>query len=201
MNRALSCALLAAGIATAAPAEAQHILPFSVEARAGTAAVVGSLPTGGDEGISAARGGLGYGANVAYHVLPLLSVYGGWDRYQFRSLILVNGVSVKDTYVDQGFSVGGRSAVPVAALLGVSPWVRAGALFRTLELSRSGTRSPRSTGFEAGAGLDIPLGLPLGLLSLTPGISYRAYPADLGADTGKEDTKYVDFSLGLKARI
>jgi hypothetical protein len=75
--------------------------------------------------------------------------------------------------------------------------VRGGVLFHDVELSGVDEKSDRSTGFEVGAGVDIPLGF---VLSFTPGVLFRSYtPSFDGTDDGK--VQYFDLSVGLKASL
>ena len=197
MKKIYTLALLALGVAGATPAEAQ-LLPFAVEARGGLAFPLDDFPTDAAGGTEAAEGGVGVGVNGSFTFFPGLAVYGGWDRYAF-GVDAASGAAEDAEFVDQGFVVGGQLSLPLGALVGVSPWVRGGALFRTLELADGGAelQSERSTGFELGGGVTIPLGL---ILSFTPGVTYRTYKPDFGEGSDGA-AKYIDVSLGLRARI
>ena len=195
MKRAFSLALVASVLA-AGGASAQSILPFSAEVRGGLGIKNGEFREA-DTDISTASGGVGVGASVAFGFLPGIAVYGGYDRYVFNATVL--GVDAE--YIDQGFVAGARIAPPVGALLGFNPWVRGGVLFHEVELTEVEEKSDRSTGFEIGGGIDIPLGM---VLSFTPGILFRSYkPSFGGGETGTADgsVQYFDLSLGLRARI
>jgi hypothetical protein len=195
MKRAFSLALMA-GILATSSASAQSILPFSAEIRGGLGIKNGEFRES-DPDITTASGGVGFGANVAFDFIPGVAVYGGYDRYSFNATVL--GVDAE--YVDQGFVAGARIAPPIKALLGFQPWVRGGVLFHDLELTDVNEKSDRSTGFEVGGGIEIPLGL---VLSFTPGVVFRSYsPSFGGGDIGTADgsVQYFDVSMGLKARI
>ena len=195
MKRAFSLALMA-GMLAASGASAQSILPFSAEIRGGLGITNGEFREA-DPDISTAPGGVGIGGSVAFGFLPGIAVYGGYDRYVFNATVL--GVDAE--YVDQGFVAGARVAPPIGALLGFNPWVRGGVLFHEIELTEVDEKSDRSTGFEIGGGIDIPLGL---VLSFTPGVIYRSYsPSFDSGETGTPDgsVQYVDLSVGLRARI
>ena len=197
MRKIYTLALLALGIVGATPADGQ-VLPVALEARGGLAFPLNDFPTGGAGGGEGAQAGAGFGVNASFSFLPGLAVYGGWDRYAF-GVDTEGGAGEDAEFVDKGFAVGGLLSLPVATLAGVSPWVRGGALFRTLDLSDGGADlgSERSTGFEVGGGVTIPLGL---VLSFTPGVTYRAYSPQFGDDS-EGSVKYVDVSLGLRARF
>ena len=195
MKRAFSLALMA-GMLAASGAPAQSILPFSAEIRGGLGITNGEFRES-DPDISTAPGGVGVGATVAFGFLPGVAVYGGYDRYVFNATVL--GIDAE--YVDQGFVAGARIAPPIGALLGFNPWVRGGILFHDIELTEVDEKSDRSTGFEIGGGIDIPLGM---VLSFTPGVIFRSYsPSFDGGDTGTADgsVQYFDLSVGLRARI
>ena len=195
MKRAFSLALTA-GVLAASGASAQSILPFSAEIRGGLGIKNGEFRES-DTGTTTAPGGVGFGANAAFDFLPGVAIYAGYDRYAFNTAIDSFGGSVDAEYVDQGFVAGARIAPPVGALLGFRPWVRGGVLFHDLELTEANEKSERSTGFEVGGGIDIPLGM---VLSFTPGVIFRSYaPSFDGTDEGK--VQYFDISMGLKARL
>ena len=192
MKKVLSCALLAASALAASGAEAQ-ILPFSFELRGGMGFKTEEFRPS-DVGTTTASGGVGVGANVAVDFLPGVAVYGGYDRYSFNAE--VQGVDAE--YIDQGFVAGAKVAPPIGALVGLRPWLRGGVLFHELELTEVDEKSGRTTGFEVGGGIDIPLGL---VLSFTPGVIYRQYSPDYGDDANDGKVSYFDVSLGLKARL
>jgi hypothetical protein len=202
MKRLVSSGLLAIALVAASDAQAQGILPFSIEARGGLAFPTSDFPTG-NGGVGEAENGVGFGVNAAFNFLPGVAVYGGWDRVTFGAGDTLLGGGDAE-FIDQGFAVGGKLSLPLGLLVGVSPWVKAGALIRTLDLEGNegeslfaGEASGRSTGFEVGAGVDIPLGL---VLSFTPGVTYRTYKPDFGGESD-DAVSYVDVSLGLRARI
>ena len=197
MKNAFSCALLLAGVLAASSASAQSILPFSFEVRGGLGIKTDEFRPSDTE-TTTASGGVGIGANAAFDFLPGVAIYGSYDRYSFNTSIASFGSAVAEEYVDQGFSAGAKISPPLSALLGFSPWARAGVLFHTLELTGVSETSDRSTGFEVGGGINIPLGL---VLSFTPGVIYRQYSPDYGDDTSDDKVSYFDLSLGLKARL
>src|SRR5690606_10661724 len=109
--------LALAGSATAA--SAQGIIPIAVEGRGGLA-----LPQGGWDAAGSIDTGYGYGFNIRMQVLPLISVYGGGDKYTFGR----SGSGDADAS-DAGRHLGGQVSLPLAAFTGVSPFAFAGLVF------------------------------------------------------------------------
>lgn len=203
MRKIFALALLV--LAPAAPAAAQGVLPIALEARGALAFPIADFPLGRSGMTADTEMGVGIGVNGSFAFFPGVAVYGGWDRYAFGvddDSLLGAGEA---EFVDQGFAVGGKLSLPLGMLVGASPWIRAGALFRTLERpGEQGTvglgaegRSSRSVGYELGAGATIPLGL---VLSFTPGVTYRSYTPDFGHGSERR-VKYVDVSMGLRASL
>ena len=206
MKRLFSGAAFVVALLVSTRADAQGVLPLTFEGRAGIAFPRGEFPIGSRGGANAAETGVGFGGNASFNFLPGVAIYGGWDRYTFGAD--GEGILGSDEaeFVDEGFVVGGKLSMPIGFLTGFSPWVRGGALFRTLEVTGDeGTvqvgdhlKSSRSTGLEVGGGLEIPLGL---VLSFTPGVIYRSFEPDFGETGADEKVSYLDVSLGLKVRL
>jgi opacity protein-like surface antigen len=173
--------LAAAGLAGSAQAQTLPTTPVSLEVRAGAA-----FPTGDLADI--AKTGYTVGGNVSVAVSPMLSVYGG---YTFNSF------SAKDDGTSDGsanFRVEGPEAgvklnIPMPAG-GVAPFIKGGALYQKYsvsvssdDLSGSFSDNQYRWGFEAGAGVSVPLG---NRLSVTPAVTYTkvehatAVKADIG---------------------
>lgn len=192
----ISCAL-----AVAAPAAAQGMSPFAVEARAGFA-----FPTGDFAADDAVESGTGFGVTGVFRLTPAFGLYAGWDRYAFEGEDDPEFPGVSAEIVDSGLAAGVQLSLPTAGL-GLSPWLRGGALYRkaeadvqTGEFGSFGSESDYSLGFEVGGGIGIPLGQ---VLTFTPGVRYRAYQPeyeDLGVST-EGDVAYVSIDLGLTARF
>jgi opacity protein-like surface antigen len=191
--------LLIALLATAvvARADAQGIIPIAVEGRAGLA-----LPQGDWNDADNVETGFGYGLNLRLQLLPLISVYGGWDRYSFG----VEGAEEFDA-VDSGLNLGGQISLPLSAVTGVSPFAFAGILYnRTTTVFESGGvmvegESDNELGYEVGAGLAFPFAPTL---SLTPAVRYRSHTAEFprgGADQLERTVSYLAFDIGLKLGI
>jgi hypothetical protein len=194
-NTRLVLLTLAAAAAFAAPVQAQlpNVTPFSLEVRGGLA-----LPTG-DFGDGDVESGITYGANATFHFIPLLGIYGGYTRNEF-------GGEDDADLTDEGFSGGLRLAIPTP-LIPIDPYVKAGVVYNTLEISGSeggvtvGAESDRSLGFEVGAGIGIGLGPKL---SLTPQVTYTKYSPDFGENGLGDivpDVSHIRVDVGLRLRL
>lgn len=174
--------LAAAGLAGSA--QAQAILPttpVSLEVRAGA-----DFPTGDLSDI--AKTGYTVGGNVSVAVAPMLSVYGG---YTFNSFSAKDDGSSDGSasFRVQGPEAGVKLNIPMPAG-GVAPFVKGGALFQKYSVSVSGDGLSGSFsddqyrwGFEAGAGVAVPLG---NRLSVTPAVTYTKveHATSVKADIG-----------------
>jgi opacity protein-like surface antigen len=173
--------LAAAGLAGSAQAQATlPTTPVSVEVRAGA-----GFPTGDLADI--VKTGYNVGANVSVAVSPLLGVYGG---YAFNSYSAKDDGSTDGSahFRVEGPEAGVKLNIPAAG--GVAPFIKGAALYQKYSVSVSGSGASGSFsdnqyrwGFEAGAGVAIPLG---NRLSVTPAVSYTkvehatAVKADIG---------------------
>lgn len=187
------------------PAGAQGVLPFAVEVRGG-----GAMPTGDWNEEEAIDNGVGFGANIQVSVAPMLSIYGGWERYAFpldtEEDPDFEGVEADAT--DSGFRLGGQITVPLSGLAGASPFVFGGLTYGKMEVEASDGSSSISfesdgaVGFEVGGGVAISVAP---MLSLTPAVRYRSHSAEFDAfqDLGGEETtvSYVSLDVGLKLGI
>ena len=182
--------LLAGGSGAAA---AQGLLPIAFEGRAGLALPQGEWNDGG--GLDT---GFGYGVDLRVQILPLITAYGGWDRYTFN----VSGSSADAE--DIGFHLGAQASLPLSALTGVSPFAFAGLVFNRTTLSFGDgdsvvVESDRGFGYEVGAGLAFPF---MPTLTLTPQVRYRAHGADFPSTIASDQTvAYLSFDLGVRVGI
>lgn len=194
MKKLMTAGLVAAALGVGGTAaEAQGILPVAVEVRGGYA-----VPTG-DLGDSDVDDGLGFGVNAQLAVMPMLSVYGGWERYSFG---IDTGSSDADAdVVDSGFRVGLQAGLPFTPFIGVSPFVFAGGIYNStsLEGSSGGVSvsldSDRSLGYELGGGLAIPVGPAL---QLTPAVRYRSHSVEFDDTDSDSDMSYFTAEIGLR---
>ena len=187
----VAAALVAGG---AASASAQGIIPLAAEVRGGLA-----LPQGDWNDNDALGTGFGYGFSIRMQLMPLISAYGGWDRYTFN----IDGPVDADAE-DTGFQLGAQVSLPLSLVTGVSPFAYAGALFNTTTTTiGDGTRtseSDRGIGYEVGAGLAFPFAPTL---TITPQVRYRTHGAEFHDGAGGQDltVSYLSFDLGLRLGI
>lgn len=140
--------------------------------------------------------GVGLEMNVRYRMMPHLAVYGGWDWHHFPTdgPLAGSDLDVEDT----GYAFGLRFEHPLASR--VAGWMRAGGIANHIELENGAgdiiADSGHGLGWEAGAGLTIPVGQRV---SLTPGVRYRALTRDLdiGGSTSSMDLRYVVAGMGV----
>lgn len=193
MKRLITAGLVAAALGVGGTAaEAQGILPIAVEVRGGYA-----IPTG-DLGDSDVDDGLGFGVNAQIAFMPMLAAYVGWERYSFG--IDTETDSVDADITDSGFRFGLQATLPFTPFIGVNPFVFAGGIYNSAEMSASGGGvsvsgdSDSSLGYEFGGGLAIPLGPRL---QFTPAVRYRSHSVEFGdADAG--DMSYLTAEVGLR---
>lgn len=192
-----TASMLAALLSVATAANAQGILPIAVEARGGYA-----IPQGDWNEGDALSNGFGYGLNLRLQILPLISLYGGWDTYNF-DLEDVENADARDS----GLHLGGQIALPLSAVTGVSPFAFAGVVYNRTEMGIEDggvtveVESDDGFGYEVGAGLAFPFAPTL---SLTPAVRYRSHSAEFpGGEDGENDTtvSYISFDVGLKLGI
>lgn len=175
----------------AAPAQAQGA--FTVEVRGGV-----NTPTETFVDTDLERG-VGLEGTVAFRVMPRVSVYGGWDWN--RRSVEDRLFGAEGRLVDAGY-VFGVKFTPATSRF--SPWLRAGALYNNVELEDANGRAIAETdrvwGWEAGAGIDVPIG---GSLRLTPGVRYRRFEPSLGlgSATFESTLAYVVLDVGLAIRF
>jgi hypothetical protein len=188
MRKSIVCAALIATVAAPRLALAQS--PVSLEV---TGSGVVPTQTLGGAGLGT---GFGFGANVRVRFMPHLAAYAGWELHHNSSDELITGRStgVEDT----GYTLGLRFEHPLTA--GTAYWVRAGGLYSHIELENTEgdviSDSGHGMGWEAGAGIAIPVGARV---ALTPGVRYRSLTRDLrvGGVPNSVTLSYVSFWAGL----
>jgi hypothetical protein len=181
--------ILLATAARTAGAQRLPDLPISVEVRVGA-----GIPTGEfaeDEPGVGAEAGPAFSAGALFHVSNALSVYGAYSRTHFVCGAC-DAAGLDEQLVDAGAEFGVQ-VVPVR-LAGVSPWVRAGGVYRQLTFSGEGDQlaSDPGIGFEAGGGLSVAVTRSV---SIAPGVRFRTYAARL--DLGELPSRTVDVSQVL----
>ena len=197
--------VMSAVLVCGGPAGAQGVLPFAVEVRGG-----GAMPTGDWNEDETIENGLGFGANIQVAVAPMVSIYGGWERYSFPIETEEDpdfeGVEADAT--DTGFRLGGQVTLPLSGLAGVSPFAFGGLTYGKTEVglgdgsSSISFKSDGAVGFEVGGGVAISVAP---MLSLTPALRYRSHSAEFDAfqELGGEETtvSYLSLDVGLKLGI
>lgn len=190
MRRIYTFAMLVGGLlAVVTPAGAQGFFPLALEVRGGAA-----FPTGDVKDVFGAETGTSYGVNATVQATSLLGIYAGYERAELG----VDGtVFGEGDLTDEGFAFGGKLSLPFGGLMGLGPWLRAGAVYNSLTVD--GALSDREYdsgfGFEVGGGLSIPLGM---VVSVTPGVRYRSYSPDVsGVGADDLDVSYIVADLGL----
>lgn len=175
---------------------------MSVEVRGGV-----GIPTGDWNDEDLLEDGYGLGFDVRAQVTPQIGVYAGYEMVVFGAdeevLDAPPGVDIEAT--DAGFRAGVELNVPLASAPSVTPFLQAGIIYNSLEISVSDgdaseeAESEESLGFEAGVGLTVRVGPRL---DVVPSIRFRQHEIeyeDFGA--GTEDAQYVLISVGLRFRI
>jgi opacity protein-like surface antigen len=152
--------VVAMGTAGVQDARAQAGIPLAVEGRVDAAFPMGDFADRVDNGF-------GFGAGAAVQVVPGVAVYGAWSRTTFDIPSLGDRSAV-----DEGFSAGLTLAIPGGGML--QPWVGAGIVVHSLELSFDVTDQSDDPGLELAAGVAIPLAPHV---RLTPAVGYRRWKA------------------------
>lgn len=199
IRRLLAPALVLSAV-LATTASAQGTLPITIEVRGGAA-----IPTGDfDDG---AGTGWGLGATVRYAVTPNVDLFAGFDRFEFGTDEELDDEDIDFGISDSGVRAGARFSFQT--LGSVQPWLEGGLLFNRSTVSiGDGTtsidvNSEWALGFEAGAGIAVPLSPRV---SLTPGVRYRVHEAEFELDEVEEgpqsiDVTYFAIDLGVNIRL
>jgi opacity protein-like surface antigen len=188
MRRIIAVASAIATVAGAGVAGAQS--RWSIEASGGAAFATEKIG-GADLGT-----GIGLEVNGRYRIMPHLAVYGGWDWHHFPVEQPPPGgdMDIEDT----GYAFGFRFEHPLAGR--TAGWLRVGGIANHIELENADgdivSDSGHGLGWEAGAGLAVPIG---DRVRLTPGARYRALSRDveMGGVTAAVDLRYVTLGMGI----
>ena len=155
-----------------------------------------SEPTGLD-----ADAKLGFGALLFLPVRSRISLYGGGGQEYFDC---EDCPGDDDEVITSGFEAGVKIPLP-AEDTPLHPWVRAGLVYYTVDVTRGGleAESDWNLGFQAAAGLEFPVGERF---SIAPGIRYQTFSAELddpGIDVPslESDVSYFSFDLGLRFKL
>lgn len=173
--RTLLAALLALAALplAAAPAAAQGISMFTLEARAGMAFPVDDFAGRGEVGALVE-------GTVRLAPLPFVAAYAGWSMADFGIDAGASMAGLDTRLRDTGIRAGAELSVPLAGLLsGVAPYINAGLLFNRARVRVPGdgtntlpAKSDRSRGHEIGVGARVKL---IRRLSIVPELRYRSY--------------------------
>jgi hypothetical protein len=190
--------ILLASAAQTAGAQRLPDLPISVEVRAGAGIPMGEFAE--DEPGVGAEAGPAFSAGALFHLSNALSVYGAYSRTHFVCGAC-DAAGLDEQLVDAGAEFGVQ--VTPVRLAGVSPWVRAGGVYRQLTFSGEGGEltSDPGIGFEAGGGLSVGVTRSI---SIAPGVRFRTYAArlDLGELPGRTiDVSQVMADVGIAFRF
>jgi opacity protein-like surface antigen len=203
IRKLLIPAFVLGAAALARPAQAQNLVPLSIEIRGGAVLPQGDLN-------DAANPGWTLGGTVHYRIVPMVSIYGGLEHSQFAADDDVSGGTDGSSVSDDGFRLGARFDVPLGAITGVSPWLEGGATFSRTSFSASDDatdisvdiNSKRTVGFEVGAGLNFSVAPRI---DITPGVRYRSHTADFGDaeedGLGKFDANSLAIDVGVRIRM
>ena len=140
--------------------------------------------------------GLGVGANVSVRVLPHLAAYVGWDYHGFRAetLFARSDLDVEET----GYSFGTRFDHPIAGAPALM--FKVGGTYGHIELENTAgdlvADSGHGFGWEAGAGVEFPLG---NRWHITPGVRFRSLKRDIDVDDIRRPVtlRYVAAEVGF----
>lgn len=192
-------ALLGAILSAATPAAAAaQLVPggaLALELRGGAAVPLGDLAESAP-GVGA-EAGPHLSVAASWRLSRALSAQAGYSRSWF-ACGRCGDVGIDDRVVDTGFDAGLEARLP-GRVGAVTPWVSAGGVLHQLVFSdeESSLSSDYAVGFRLAAGAAVPLARSL---SLKPGVSYRAYSADLalgGAGGQTVDVAHLTVDVGV----
>ncbi len=141
--------------------------------------------------------GLGLEALVGYRFMPHLEGYAGWDYHHFGADESATGDDV-DTE-ETGYAFGLRFVHPIGESA-LSYVARAGATYNHIEMENDDgdiiADSGHGLGWEAGVGLDIPIG---DSWSVVPMVRYRSLSREIEIEDEATDVDltYVATDLGI----
>ncbi len=164
---------------------------WSMELRSGA-----NLPTA-KLGNTSLDTGFGFEGSFAYRFLPNLAAYAGWSWNKFPAAESMLGSNVD--FEETGYLFGLQFIHPIAASK-INYLLKAGGTYNHIETENTGGTIINDTGhglgWQAGAGIAIPLG---NRLQLIPEIRYRTLSRDIKMDnfTTPVNLNYLSASVGL----
>lgn len=195
MYRRLSPAIAALALITSGPLAAQDL---TLDLR-----VAAVMPTS-DLADADLETGLGFGATLAVRVMPHLHLYGGWDWVHFTNA--GNSFVGEDRDIEEtGYTIGLRFEHPFGVASRAMYRLEAGGTYKHVEIEDATGEIVADTehglGYEAGAGVLLPLGQGTWRLAAT--VRYRALDRDfvIGDDTRAGQLRYVGLELGVSRRF
>jgi hypothetical protein len=192
-NATAASIVAAAFLACGSSAAAQDASRFAVEIRGGNGIPTGEWTEDGDT-----ENGSGFGLNGQFQLAPFASVYAGWERYSFDVVRSGNLEFMGGHTSDSEARLGIQVTLPLSAV--ARPFVLGGLTYSRVETGTSSLKSAGAMGYEAGAGVDVPIIPPL---SLTPGARYRSHRAKFQRSVAIEEERqttisYWSWEIGLK---
>jgi hypothetical protein len=146
--------------------------------------------------------GFGFGSTLAFRLQPHLHIYGGWDWMHFSSDQSFAGGELD--FEETGYTFGLRFEHPFKPDAQLAYRLEAGGIYKHVEIEDDEgdlvADSGHELGFEAGAGLLVPLGAQW---SLTPTIRLRSFEPSftIGTTTTDGTMRYIGFELGISRRF
>lgn len=141
--------------------------------------------------------GFGFEATLAYRFLPHLSAYAGWGWNRFSADMSFAGQNID--FEETGYTFGLQYIHPFGSSK-IGYLLEAGGIYNHIELENQDGNikadSGHGLGWQAGAGLAIPLGERF---RLTPTVRYRSLSRDLkvGSVSRAADLNYISAGLGV----
>lgn len=141
--------------------------------------------------------GFGYEGTIAYRFLPHVAAYGGWSWNRFSAAESVAGNDVD--FEETGYMLGLQLIHPIGVSK-ISYLIRAGGTYNHVETENAAGTTVNDTGhglgWQAGAGLAIPLG---NRIQLIPEVRYRSLSRDMKTDQLTTPVKldYISAGVGL----
>lgn len=141
--------------------------------------------------------GFGFEGTVAFRIMPHLAAYAGWDWHRFGES---SGAGSNAHAEETGYAFGLRFEHPLGNTGSPMVRIQAGGTYDHVEIESGAgdviEDSGHSLGWEAGAGIILPLGEKW---RLVPGARFRALSADFEGALGAADTdlRYVAIEIGV----
>ena len=145
--------------------------------------------------------GLGFEGILHYRFMPYTGIYAGWGWNHFGSDNSFAGTDMD--FEETGYVFGLQFKHPVGAS-GISYYVRGAGLYNHIEIENSDGDivgdSGHGFGWQAAAGIDIPLGSNW---SLTPGLKFNSLNREVDMENMSHDLtlQYLSVRIGILKRF